>query len=198
MKIKILIVCLLSLYSFSGICQFESQFMKTHQGDYTKTIHVWYFDYGTKIDIQKHQGYRFYTFDTTGNLLEKKCYDKNDSLIWKNTFTYDSLNRVIKEIFYFREEGESVQTYSYDKNNNQNSESTIVSNIQDGVSNKFITDKDENIIEVITLSNDIQIDKDIYQYSIFDNKNNWLKMTWSKANSNKPSTHYIRKLSYFK
>lgn len=167
--------------------------MQVHTKDSVKTIKVWYFANGTRPDFVKHQGYRYYTFDRKGNQLSGSCYDIKNKLVWENTYTYDSLNRMTKEIEYRPGEGKTTHEFTYDKEGatGEYHEGFVAA----GATTEIVRDDDGNVIEEKTTyaPDDISISK--YEYPKFDQKHNWTEMI--RYSNGKPLRLYVRKLVYY-
>ena len=194
MKQKIFYTLLYLNFSLLSFGQFEEQFLKAHRSDSVKNIKVWYFNNATKIDFVKHQGYRFYTFNRRGNNMTRSCFNDKNILLWKSDYFYDSLNRVIKEISYNREFGRDTIEVVYNHNEG-------IMEYQSGLStnsetNQIKYDADSNMTEVISFSNDRETNRNIYKYTKFDQKGNWIEMIWYMQGN--PFRTFIRKLSYYK
>jgi hypothetical protein len=191
---RILTIIALMTFYLSGFGQYEDQYLKVHEHDSIKSIKVYYFNYGTRVDFVKHQGYRQYTFDKYGNMLTSCSKDAKNATVWEYKYTYDSLNRMTKEIYKAEGQDPEITEFTYDGENATGEFHTGI--VADGFTNKFEYDDDKNIIIVRTFEFDKETDVDKYEYKKFDKKHNWTEMLW--INDDKPFRSYIRKLEYYK
>ena len=178
------------LLSFS---QFEEQFLKTHGKDSIKDIKVWFFNYATKVDFIKHQGYRYYTFDLKSNKITGSCVNEKNVLIWKDKCFYDSMNRISKKISYSKEYGNDTTIFSYTNNGRAEINPKNLMGASETI--KIDYDTDSNMIRVTSFSNSEEVRVDRYEYTKFDAKGNWIEMIWYQGD--KPFRTFIRKLSYY-
>jgi hypothetical protein len=188
-------VCLAILFNspLLSFGQFEEQFLKTHPKDSIKDIKVWFFNYNTKVDTAKHQGYRYYTFDLKSNKITGSCINEKNILLWKDKYYYDSLNRISKKISYSREYGNDTTLFEY--NNNGIAEINPKNLVGASGTTKIDFDTDSNMIQVTSFSNGEQETVDRYEYTKFDKKGNWTEMIWYMNDA--PFRTFIRKLTYY-
>jgi hypothetical protein len=189
----IISIFFLTFYLF-GFGQYEEQYLKVHLHDSIKSIKVYYFNYGTKVNLAKHQGYRSYTFGSHGKTLTSKSVDEKNKTVWEYQYSYDSLNRMTKEIYKPAGMEPEITEFTYD---GENATGEVHSGIVAAfTTNEFSYDDDKNMIEVKTLEDGKETGSDKYEYKKFDKKNNWTEMIWIR--DGKPFRTYIRKLVYFK
>ena len=115
------------------------------------------------------QDYGFITtYDNKGNIIEKKCFNSDGSIMKKLTFDYNDKGNIIKLNIYKNENDEYTETYKYDENTNQIEKKCYKSDgsFMRKISIKY-DDKGNKIEEVYEAKGDTS--NDIYKY---DDKGN--------------------------
>ena len=190
---RILTSLVLLMICHHGFSQYEEQYLKVHAGDSVKSIKVWYFDNGTKVDFVKHQGYRYYIFGKHGKLLTSSCYNEKNKLVWEYKYSYDSLYRMTKEIYNYVGQPLEVHTFTYNKPGATGEVHEGITAMSSSV--KLKRDTADNIVEKTSFYDDKVTAVYKYEYTKFDGKNNWTEMI--RYDKDKPFRKYIRKLVYY-